>query len=290
MLKIDNLSKSYGDVKALRDVSLELGTGLFGLLGPNGAGKTTLMKTVSTLLTPDSGKLSYLGADIVQDPKFMRNRLGYLPQSFGVYPKTSALKLLNLIGALKGLHDPQTRSAQIVTLLKAVNLWEKRDVAVATYSGGMLRRFGIAQALLGDPKIIIVDEPTAGLDPLERQKFLDILSIASVDKTIILSTHIVEDVEDLCTDMAIMNSGEIITRGAPASLIKTLNGKVWQKFTTAESAEQLAENYQVLSTRAIKGEVRVHVYSLDCPESGFESVRPDLHDAYFAHLYGFVGA
>lgn len=289
MLEVCRLSKSYGNVKALNDVSLKLGSGLFGLLGPNGAGKTTLMKSISTLLTPDEGHIVFDNVDIVRDATFMRSRLGYLPQSYGVYPKTSAIKLLQLLAALKGIHNKRERDKQIESLLRAVNLWEKRNVAVATYSGGMSRRFGIAQALLGDPKIIIVDEPTAGLDPLERQKFLDILSVASKDKTIILSTHIVEDVEDLCTDMAIMNHGRIITRGVPSDIIKAIDGYVWQIETDAELSVHLARAHNVLFSRAIKGNVRVHIFSNTPPGKSFKSVTPDLHDAYFANLYGYVG-
>ena len=209
MLSIKNISKSFGDVHALKNVSLDLEPGLFGLLGPNGAGKSTLMRTLATLQKPDTGSVTWDGVDILANPTHMRSVLGYLPQDFGVYPKMSAKALLDHIAVLKGITDKSAREAQIRTLLEHVNLLTHSSANVATYSGGMRQRFGVAQAMLGDPKILIVDEPTAGLDPAERQRFLDLLSEQAETKIIILSTHIIEDVRDLCTDMAVMGSGEI---------------------------------------------------------------------------------
>jgi len=212
VLKIDNISKSFGKIDALKNVSLDLGTGMFGLLGPNGAGKSTLMRTLATLQLPDTGTVTLNGVNIAEDPNVMRRTLGYLPQDFGVYPRMSAVALLDHMAILKGIADNSERKTQVDSLLKEVNLWGKRHSAVSTYSGGQRQRFGVAQALLGDPKVLIVDEPTAGLDPLERQRFLNLLSEAAEDRIIILSTHIVDDVRDLCLDMAIMGDGEIVAR------------------------------------------------------------------------------
>jgi len=210
MLSIQAIHKKFGAVHALNNVSLDLKPGLFGLLGPNGAGKSTLMRTLATLQTPDEGVITYKGQDITKNPDAIRATLGYLPQDFGVYPRMSAIKLLDHIAILKGISDKDQRKEQVESLLKMVNLWTHKTASVATYSGGMRQRFGVAQALLGDPELIIVDEPTAGLDPLERQRFLDILSRAGDDKIIILSTHIIEDVRDLCTDMGVMGEGRLI--------------------------------------------------------------------------------
>ncbi len=288
MLKISHINKSFGKTRALKDVSLELGPGLFGLLGPNGAGKSTLMRTLATLLEPDSGSITLDGVDIVKQPQAMRRVLGYLPQDFGVYPRMSAVVLLDHLAVLKGLRDARARKAQCETLLRAVNLWTMRGVAVAAYSGGMKQRFGVAQALLGDPKVLIVDEPTAGLDPFERQRFLDLLSEAGEDKTIILSTHIVDDVRDLCPDMAIMGEGEIVARGAPEELIARIDGRVWRKKVEKGAVDALKEKHKVLSTRLLMGGVVVSVLADSAPEEGFEKQAPDLEDAYFAHLYRLV--
>jgi len=288
VIKIDNVSKRFGDVHALKNVSLELKPGLFGLLGPNGAGKSTLMRTLATLQLPDEGTITYDQTDIAVEPNAMRSKLGYLPQDFGVYPRMSAEALLDHIAILKGVNNKAERREQITNLLKAVNLYTMRRAAVATYSGGMRQRFGVAQALLGDPKVLIVDEPTAGLDPYERQRFLDLLSEAGEDKIIILSTHIVEDVRDVCADMAIMGEGEIVARGAPEDLIAKIEGKVWRKKVDKTEVEKLKEAHDVLSTRLLMGGVIVSIFADTRPAPGFEKAEPNLEDAYFAHLYRHV--
>ncbi len=289
MLSIQNISKSFGDVHALKDVSFDLKPGLFGLLGPNGAGKSTLMRTLATLQNPDSGQVTFQGQDIVAAPDTVRRQLGYLPQDFGVYPRMSAEALLNHIGILKGLSNKKEREAQVHQLLHNVNLFKFKTASVATFSGGMRQRFGVAQAMLGDPKILIVDEPTAGLDPFERQRFLDLLSEAGEDKIIILSTHIVEDVRDLCPDMAILGEGELVARGGPEDLINKIRGKVWRKKVDKADVEGLKKNNNVLSTRLLMGGVIITVLADQAPTAGFEMEdNPVLEDAYFAHLYRFV--
>ncbi len=288
MLKISNISKSFGAIQALKNISLELGPGLFGLLGPNGAGKSTLMRTLATLQLPDSGQITLNGVDIAKDPDVMRKTLGYLPQDFGVYPRMSALALLDHLAVLKGIADKSARKAQVENLLRAVNLWKYRTASVAAFSGGMRQRFGVAQALLGDPSVLIVDEPTAGLDPFERQRFLDLLSEAGEEKIIILSTHIVEDVRDLCADMAILGDGEIVARGAPEDLIAKIDGKVWRQKVRKDKVEALKEKHKLLSTRLLTGRVVVSVLADDRPEDGFVQDAPNLEDAYFAHLYRLV--
>lgn len=288
MLKISDLTKSFGDVHALKGVTLNLKPGLFGLLGPNGAGKSTLMRTLATLQQPDSGSITYNGTDILAQPDAMRKVLGYLPQDFGVYPRMSALALLDHIAVLKGVHNKAERREQIDGLLEAVNLTTMRHASVANYSGGMRQRFGVAQAMLGKPEVLIVDEPTAGLDPFERQRFLDLLSETATDKVVILSTHIVEDVRDLCADMAIMGEGEIVARGAPEDLIARVAGKLWRKTVDKADVERLKRVHKVLSTRLLMGGVVVSVLADTVPEAGFEAGTPNLEDAYFAHLYKLV--
>lgn len=289
MLSIKNISKSFGDVHALKNVSFDLGPGLFGLLGPNGAGKSTLMRTLATLQSPDQGTITFNGKDIVVHPDNVRRILGYLPQDFGVYPRMSAEALLNHIGILKGLHNKKDRQAQVHQLLHNVNLFKFKTAAVSSFSGGMRQRFGVAQAMLGDPQILIVDEPTAGLDPFERQRFLDLLSEAGEEKTIILSTHIIEDVRDLCPDMAILGEGELIARGAPEALIDKIRGKVWRKKVDKSDVESLKEKHTTLSTRLLMGSVVITVLSDKKPETGFKLEKePVLEDAYFAHLYRHV--
>ncbi len=288
MLKLQNLHKRFGNIHALNNVSLDLKPGLFGLLGPNGAGKSTLMRTLATLLQPDEGTITLDGNDIAQFPQVMRQALGYLPQDFGVYPRMSASALLDHLAVLKGVSNKKARKEQCDTLLRAVNLWKMRGVSVASYSGGMRQRFGVAQALLGDPKVIIVDEPTAGLDPFERQRFLELLSETGKDKIIILSTHIVDDVRDLCPDMAIMGEGKIVARGAPEQLIAKIKGKVWRKKVEKVDVASLKAKHRVLSTRLLMGGVIVSILNNSAPETGFTSEDPDLEDAYFAHLYGMV--
>ena len=288
MLSIRNVHKKFGTVHAMDNVSLELKPGMFGLLGPNGAGKSTLMRTLATLQTPDTGTITYDGKDITQTPNVMRSTLGYLPQDFGVYPRMSAEALLDHIAVLKGVTDKKQRADQVLALLQSVNLMTHRTASVSTFSGGMRQRFGVAQALLGDPKVLIVDEPTAGLDPFERQRFLDLLSEAGEDKIIILSTHIVEDVRDLCPDMAIMNLGKIVARGAPEALIDKIRDKVWRKTVAKTETDALKDKHQVLATRLLMGGVVVSIYSDTQPEAGFERADPTLEDAYFAHLYNLV--
>ena len=288
MLDIQNIHKRFGAVHALNNVSLNLNAGLFGLLGPNGAGKSTLMRTLATLQAPDSGQITYNGADIVSEPDCVRRVLGYLPQDFGVYPRMSAEALLDHIGVLKGLSNKDERRQQVVELLEQVNLTKFKSAAVSTYSGGMRQRFGVAQALLGDPKILIVDEPTAGLDPEERQRFLNLLSEAGEEKIIILSTHIVEDVRDLCPDMAIMGDGEIVARGAPEDLIGKIKKHVWRRTVEKDQVDALKSQYNVLSTRLLMGRVVVTVLADGRPEAGFEQADPNLEDAYFAHLYRYL--
>ena len=291
MLEIRGISKSFGDLKALDDVSLTLGPGLFGLLGPNGAGKSTLMRTLATLQEPDTGTITFNGKDITHNPDIVRANLGYLPQDFGVYPRMSALQLLDHIAVLKGITSKADRKAQVETLLQMVNLWTHRTASVASYSGGMRQRFGVAQALLGDPQLIIVDEPTAGLDPLERQRFLDILSRAGDEKIIILSTHIIEDVRDLCTDMGVMGDGRLIVRGAPEDLVEQIDGMVWtQTVDIDDEVDAMKKSMPVLSTRRLRGATVVSVLSDGAPGKGWQTRPTLLEDAYFAHLNGLMGS
>jgi ABC-type multidrug transport system ATPase subunit len=292
MLTIDNLTKSFGDVKAMQGITLDLKPGLFGLLGPNGAGKSTLMRTLATLQKPDAGSVALNGVDIVANPDAMRSTLGYLPQDFGVYPRMSAKALLDHIAVLKGIGPKSVRSEQIISLLKNVNLLKHSSANVSTYSGGMRQRFGVAQALLGDPDVLIVDEPTAGLDPFERQRFLDLLSEAGEEKIIILSTHIVEDVRDLCTDMAIMGEGRIVVRGEPEALVQSVAGRIWRKIMDKDDAEALTQRPDFLNKRRKLGRTEVTLLGLDFtdepPLPGFEKADVGLEDAYFAYLNGHL--
>ena len=290
MLSIQNISKSFGDVHALKNVSLDLKPGLFGLLGPNGAGKSTLMRTLATLQKPDAGSIHLDGVDILTNPSAMRSTLGYLPQDFGVYPKMSAKALLDHIAILKGVTDKSARDTQIRTLLEHVNLLTHSSANVATYSGGMRQRFGVAQAMLGSPKVLIVDEPTAGLDPAERQRFLDLLSEQAESKIIILSTHIIEDVRDLCTDMAIMGQGKVIARGAPEVLISRIKDKVWRKKVSKDEVAQIKSEGNFLSSRHLAGGVIVSILSDAAPGEGWDKTDPILEDAYHAHLNGLVSS
>jgi len=288
MLSIKNISKSFGNVHALKNVSLDLKPGLFGLLGPNGAGKSTLMRTLATLQKPDVGGITLDGVDILSNPTHMRNVLGYLPQDFGVYPKMSAKALLDHIAVLKGINNKSKRETQIRALLEGVDLLTHSSANVSTYSGGMRQRFGVAQALLGNPKVLIVDEPTAGLDPFQRQRFLDLLQEAGEEKIIILSTHIIEDVRDMCPDMAIMGDGEIVVRDAPESLIDSVQGQVWRKKIEKTDLEAVKKDLPFLSSRYMMGGVIVSVLSPEKPGAGFEQAEVALEDAYFAHLNALV--
>ncbi|MBT8068690.1 MAG: ABC transporter ATP-binding protein [Gammaproteobacteria bacterium] len=285
MLEISNISKTYDNgVQALRDVSLSVGQGMFGLLGPNGAGKSSLMRTIAALQAPDSGHIHFDGVDIVEHPQVMRDQLGYLPQEFGVYPKISAYELLDHLALLKGLHRKSERGEQVSALLQQTNLYEVRKKAVSSFSGGMRQRFGIAQALLGNPRLIIVDEPTAGLDPEERHRFHNLLCEIGESVVVVLSTHIVEDVRDLCPSMAVLADGTVQITGEPEKLIDGLRGKVWRKRTTKAEFAAIKERLVVLTKRLAGGQPLIHVLSEQQPEDGFIPVDPDLEDVYFSVL------
>lgn len=291
MLEITNLTKTYSnDVKAMSNVSLSISKGMFGLLGPNGAGKSTLMRTIATLQAPDRGSVSFNGSDVLKDPKSLRQQLGYLPQDFGVYPRMSARALLDHLAVLKGISNKRERRRVVGELLEQTNLKDVGNKAVASYSGGMRQRFGIAQALLGDPQIIIVDEPTAGLDPEERNRFHNLLSEIGENVVVILSTHIVEDVSDLCPAMAIMSDGAIVAEGAPADLIDSIEGKVWRKTISKDDIDAYRRKYKVISAKLVTGHTVVHIYADADPGDGFERVSPDLEDVYFATISGAARA
>ncbi len=285
MLTIRNLSKTYENgVEALKSVTLDIETGIFGLLGPNGAGKSTLMKTIAALQEPTHGQISFDNKDILKNPNIVRSRLGYLPQEFGVYPKISAYDLLDHIAILKGVLNNSDRKKQINELLVQTNLYDVRKKSVSSYSGGMKQRFGIAQALLGNPQLIIVDEPTAGLDPEERNRFHNLLSEISENIIVILSTHIVEDVSQLCPNMAIIVNGEVCASGKPSELIEHLNGSIWRKLVAKDQIQHYKSKFDVISTRLIVGKTQLTILSDTQPELGFEPVQPDLEDVYFSTL------
>ena len=290
MLTIRNLRKTYANgVCALDDVSLDIPRGMFGLLGPNGAGKSSLMRTLATLQEADGGSAVYDdGAgeriDVLRDKDAVRRRLGYLPQDFGVYPKVSALDLLDHFAVLKGITDRRRRREVVEALLQQVNLWEVRKRKLGGFSGGMRQRFGIAQALLGDPRLVIVDEPTAGLDPEERNRFLNLLASIGEHVAVILSTHIVQDVTDLCPNMAIMNKGRVLLSGRPADAIAALEARIWRRQVPLEALPRYQQAFAVLSTRLVGGHPVIHVYAETQPEEGFERIAPDLEDVYFQRL------
>jgi ABC-type multidrug transport system ATPase subunit len=286
VLSIRNLTKTYpGGARALRGVSLEIPPGMFGLLGPNGAGKSTLMKILATLLDPDSGSATLDGLDLVAEKDTTRRLLGYLPQEFGVYPKLSALDMLNHLAVMKGITHGSERKEIVEGLLQQTNLWDVRKKALGGFSGGMKQRFGIAQALLANPRLIIVDEPTAGLDPAERNRFLNLLSSIGRNVVVILSTHIVEDVRELCSKMAIISMGEVLLEGVPAQSIDALKGKVWKKIVAADTErESIEKSFPVISTHLVGGLHEVRVYSETAPGDGFASAEADLEDVYFHHL------
>lgn len=289
-LLIKNLSKSYGDdVKALDKVSLSISNGMFGLLGPNGAGKSSLMRTLATLQLPDSGTFYFDGIDMVKDPQKMRNQLGYLPQDFGVYPKISAIDLLNHLAILKGLTNKAERKEQVLSLLQQTNLFDVRNRVVGNFSGGMRQRFGIAQALLGNPQFIIVDEPTAGLDPSERNRFHDLLNTIGEQRVVMLSTHIVEDVHDLCPNMAVLANGKLILEGRPSDLTAKLSGKIWRKVIEKSTLNEYSASLNVISTRILAGKTQIFVLADECPETGFEKFYPGLEEVYFATLFNLKG-
>jgi len=284
-LKIENISKTYPNgVQALQDVSLSVSTGMFGLLGANGAGKTTLMRTIATLQEPDKGSISLNGLDVLRQKDEVRKILGFLPQEFGVYPKVTAETMLDHFAVLKGITNKKDRKKLVKSLLHQCNLYEIRKQKLGTFSGGMKQRFGIAQALLGSPKLIIVDEPTAGLDPTERNRFHNILSEIGENIVVILSTHIVEDVSDLCTQMSIISLGKVVLTGEPRKIIDKLKGKIWKKTIKKDEISEYKENFNVISTQLFAGEKIIHVYSETQPDSSFELIEPDLKDVYFKKL------
>lgn len=285
-LTINNLSKTYPNgVKALKNLSLSIGNGMFGLVGPNGAGKSSLMRTIATLQDPDSGTINLDGIDVLHQKDEVRRILGYLPQEFGVYPKISALDMLHHLAVMKGMTSSAERKATVDALLHQTNLWDVRKKALATFSGGMKQRFGIAQALLGSPRLIIVDEPTAGLDPTERNRFLNLLSSLGSDRTVILSTHIVDDVRQLCPRMAIIASGELLLEGSPNDTLASINGKIWSKVVaTDDEVRAIETQLHVISTHLVAGQHEIRVYADASPGDGFHSVESGLEDVYFLNL------
>jgi len=284
-LIIDSLSKTYSNgVQALRDVSLTIPQGMFGLLGPNGAGKSTLMRTVATLQDADAGSITLDGIDVLQDRQAVRECLGYLPQDFGLYPRINAETMLNHIAQMKGIGNKKERKEVVSSLLHRVNLYKDRKKALGTYSGGMRQRFGIAQALVGNPSLIIVDEPTAGLDPSERNRFYNLLSEIGENTIVILSTHIVEDVNTLCSNMAIICMGEVLMQGTPRDGLSKVDGKIYQKAVDKSELEQYREDYQVISTKLIEGKLSLRIESDTAPGNGFEPTQAELEDVYFSYI------
>lgn len=283
-LTIRNLSKTYSNgVRALQDVSLDIPTGMYGLLGPNGAGKSTLMRTLATLQEADSGTATLGDINVLQDKDAVRRTLGYLPQEFGIYPRISAVDMLDHLATLKGI--PGNRRKEVVSaLLQRVNLWNHRKKSVSSYSGGMRQRFGIAQALIGDPKLIIVDEPTAGLDPGERNRFYNLLSEIGENVIVILSTHIVEDVKELCSNMAIINGGRVLFAGAPDAALQEMEGKIWEKAIAKSEVEHYQNSYKVISSKLVAGKPIIHIWSEEAPGEGFRSAEAGLEDVFFAKI------
>ena len=284
-LVIRDLEKTYpGGVHALRGIDLDVPPGMFGLLGPNGAGKSTLMRTVATLQDPDRGTIRLGDLDVLREKEAVRRILGYLPQDFGVYPHVDALALLDHFAVLKGIANAKQRKEVVEALLHRVNLWNHRRKKLGGFSGGMRQRFGIAQALLGDPQLIIVDEPTAGLDPEERARFLNLLAEIGEQVVVVLSTHIVEDVSDLCAHMAIIAEGRVLRSGRPREAIDGLRGRTWRKTIDKKDLEAHREEHLVISTRLVAGRTVIHVFSEDSPDESFAPVEPDLKDVYFTTL------
>jgi len=283
---ISGLSKTYPNgVKALKNVSLTIGNNMFGLVGPNGAGKSTLMRTIATLQDPDSGTIQLDGLDVLAQKNEVRKVLGYLPQEFGVYPKMSALDMLQHLAVMKGITSSKERKDMVDALLQQTNLWDVRKKSLGTFSGGMKQRFGIAQALLGNPRLIIVDEPTAGLDPAERNRFLNLLSSIGREVTVILSTHIVDDVRELCPRMAIIANGELLLEGVPADSMAALQGKIWSKVIASDDElRALEKQMPIISTHLVGGQHEIRVYSDSSPGTGFRAVDSGLEDVYFLNL------
>ena len=295
-LAIRSVSKTYPNgVHALRDVTLDIPKGMFGLLGPNGAGKSTLMRTIATLQEPDTGTITLTPPagtpiDVLREKDAVRRTLGYLPQEFGVYPSISAERLLDHFAVLEGFNDRAARRSVVEALLRQTNLWDVRKERLGGYSGGMRQRFGIAVALLGGPSLIIVDEPTAGLDPAERVRFLNLLSELGEQAVVILSTHIVEDVSELCSRMAIIDRGEILLTGDPLATVAALRGRVWKRVVTRQELPEIERSYRVICTKLLAGRTLVHVHADALPGAEFEPVEPDLEDVYFTVMAGHHGA
>jgi len=286
-LSIHNLSKTYPNgVQALKEVSLTIDKGMFGLLGQNGAGKSSLMRTLATLQDADSGQIFLGDTDVMREPEVIRRALGYLPQEFGVYDTVSAEEMLDYIAQIKGLVNKPERRAQVSYLLDRVNLYEVRKKRLKTYSGGMKQRFGIAQALIGDPELIIVDEPTAGLDPEERNRFYNILSELGEDAIVILSTHIVEDVTSLCSDMAIIGGGQVLVHAPPRKIVQSVEGKIWTKEIARNDLDTYKEKLAVIATHIEQGRMRIHVFDNNAPDASFEPGTANMEDAYFTVISG----
>jgi ABC-2 type transport system ATP-binding protein len=286
-LHIRGVSKTYPNgVQALKEVTLTIHNGMYGLLGPNGAGKSTLMRTLATLQEPDEGSIRLGGTDLLKQKDEIRKTLGYLPQEFGVYPKAKAEDLLDHFAILKGLTGRRARREVVEALLRKVNLWDVRRQKLGGYSGGMRQRFGVAVALLGNPKLMIVDEPTAGLDPAERVRFLNLLSELGENSVVILSTHIVEDVSELCTRMAIINRGQILQEAEPLKAMEGLQGRIWRRIVEKDALPQLEREHKVISTKLLSGRTVVHIYSEEVPGGDFKPVQPDLEDVYFTAMAG----
>ena len=286
-LRIEGLSKSYPNgVRALDNVSLTIPPGMYGLLGPNGAGKSTLMRTIATLQEPDAGQIHLGAIDVLREKQELRKTLGYLPQEFGVYPRTSAQDMLSHLALLKGIADARQRKTIVEAVLQRTNLWEHRKKALTGFSGGMRQRFGIAQALLGNPQLLIVDEPTAGLDPGERNRFYGLLSDIGENVIVILSTHIVEDVMELCTNMAIIHRGKVLFAGAPADAVTGLEGRIWQKSIAKAEMKEYEQRYKVISSKLIAGKPLIHVHADQNPGDGFQPVSADLEDVFFTRIGG----
>ena len=289
-LQIRSISKTYANgVQALKDVSLTIPPGMYGLLGPNGAGKSTLMRILATLQEPDAGTVRLGDLDVVRQKDEVRKTLGYLPQEFGVYPKVSAEDLLDHFALLKGVRSGAERRLLVEALLRQTNLWDVRRQKLGGYSGGMKQRFGVAVALLGNPKLMIVDEPTAGLDPAERVRFLNLLSELGENSVVLLSTHIVEDVTELCTRMAIIDRGEILLEAEPLRAVEQLRGRIWRRVVSKPELEAVERDHAVISTRLLAGRTVVHVFGEDSPGAGFEAADAELEDVYFSAMAGHVG-
>jgi len=285
VLRIENLCKTWpGGKRALDQVSLSISPGLYGLLGPNGAGKSTLMRTIATLQDPDSGSVHFDGIDVIRQKSCIRSLLGYLPQEFGVYPRTSAFALLDHIAMLKGCTDSRARRESVNAMLCHVNLYQFRSHAVETFSGGMKRRFGIAQALLGNPRLLIIDEPTAGLDPGERNRFCDLLYSTAQQAVVILSTHIIQDVQQLCPCMAIIHEGRVLYSGSTSAAIDSLQGQIWKKLVPMDALPNYQSRFQVISTRLMPGSTQICIFADAQPDTGFESCDPDLESFFFSRI------